>query len=46
MSLIYIFFSIGHTLADTITCSVDPMSYVDNIMNTYGYKEYNIITEN
>ena len=27
------FVSIGHALADTITCSVDPMSYVDNIMN-------------
>ena len=26
--------SIGPALADTITCSVDPMSYVDNIMNS------------
>ena len=28
------FVSIGPALADTITCSVDPMSYVDNIMNS------------
>ena len=26
--------SIGPALADKITCSVDPMSYVDNIMNS------------
>ena len=28
------FVSIGPALADTITCSVDPMSCVDNIMNS------------
>ena len=46
------FVSIGPALVDTITCSVDPMSYVDNIMNSmviscllYGYNEYNLITE-
>ena len=29
-----LFVSIGPALADTIKCSVDPMSYVDNIMNS------------
>ena len=28
------FTNIGPALADKITCSVDPMSYVDNIMNS------------
>ena len=37
---------------DKITCSGDPMSYVDNIMNSiviscllYGCQRYNFITE-
>ena len=29
-----VFTNIGPALADKITCSVDPMSYVDNIMNS------------
>ena len=29
-----VFVSIGPALADNITCFVDPMSYVDNIMNS------------
>ena len=29
-----LFTNIGPALADKITCSVDPMSYVDNIMNS------------
>ena len=48
------FVSIGPALADNITCFVDPMSYVDNIMNSivqyficllYGYQDHNFIIE-